>query len=157
MNKSNKYYSPSTTSMFDEAVHGVRQIAVEQTSAEIKARKRPKMVPNPACTIPSDAVSISHKQWEDLLEQLNHHGKVLEPGAKTPRAVDPPKSAEEVVARNRTQRDRLLAASDWTQLADVPIIDASRGQWQVYRQQLRDLDLSDPEWPVAPDDADATA
>lgn len=37
----------------------------------------------------------------------------------------------------RLQRDRLLAASDWTHLEDYPKQD--KQQWKQYRQQLRDV------------------
>lgn len=37
----------------------------------------------------------------------------------------------------RAQRDSLLAASDWTQLPDVPA--ATREKWAAYRQALRDV------------------
>jgi len=53
------------------------------------------------------------------------------------------KTAEEIAADTgslaanvRAQRDRLLAASDWTQLADAPVDQAA---WATYRQALRDL------------------
>ena len=38
--------------------------------------------------------------------------------------------------RMRLQRDRLLAASDWTQVADAPVDKAA---WAAYRQALRDF------------------
>ena len=38
--------------------------------------------------------------------------------------------------RMRLHRDRLLAASDWTQLPDAPVDAAA---WATYRQALRDL------------------
>jgi len=38
--------------------------------------------------------------------------------------------------RMRYHRDRLLAASDWTQLPDAPV---DRAAWSTYRQQLRDF------------------
>jgi Phage tail assembly chaperone protein len=53
----------------------------------------------------------------------------------------------------RTDRNKRLAESDWTQLADAPVNVA---QWSVYRQALRDV----PEqagfpftvnWPVQPE------
>jgi hypothetical protein len=52
----------------------------------------------------------------------------------------------------RHERDRLLASSDWTQLADAPI---DQQAWAVYRQSLRDLPeaVSDPAgmvWPEPP-------
>lgn len=37
----------------------------------------------------------------------------------------------------RAQRDILLAASDWTQLADVEL--ANKADWATYRQALRDF------------------
>lgn len=49
----------------------------------------------------------------------------------------------------RQQRNRLLAESDWTQLADSP---ADKDKWAVYRQELRDITIQeDPfsiTWPV---------
>ena len=71
------------------------------------------------------------------------------------RPVDPQK----VVAKNeralRQERDSLLAASDWTQLADAPV---DQSAWAVYRQQLRDLpatasDAANPDWPDVPTNA----
>jgi hypothetical protein len=48
---------------------------------------------------------------------------------------------EEVLAewwaeRMRMHRDRLLAESDWTQVADSPV---DREAWATYRQALRDF------------------
>ena len=55
----------------------------------------------------------------------------------------------------RAQRTRLLLASDWTQLADTPLSAEATGDWQVYRQTLRDVpantaDPLTPTWPTAP-------
>jgi len=52
----------------------------------------------------------------------------------------------------RDERDRLLTASDWTQVADAPVDPAA---WAAYRQQLRDIPqtFDDPDavvWPEAP-------
>ena len=52
----------------------------------------------------------------------------------------------------RAERDRRLAASDWTQVSDAPVDAAA---WAAYRQQLRDLPQnyilpSDVEWPEEP-------
>ena len=53
----------------------------------------------------------------------------------------------------RAERDRLLAACDWTQVQDAPVDAAA---WATYRQALRDVpeQAGFPEaveWPVAPD------
>jgi hypothetical protein len=69
--------------------------------------------------------------------------------------VKPPVKQEEIDAEwkaLRSRRDGLLAASDWTQLADAPV-DAA--EWATYRQALRDLptNTTDPfvvNWPVEP-------
>lgn len=39
----------------------------------------------------------------------------------------------------RIQRNQLLKASDWTQLADAPFTSEQRQLWTTYRQALRDL------------------
>ena len=44
--------------------------------------------------------------------------------------------ADILTARMRVHRDRLLAASDWTQTADAPVDKAA---WAAYRQALRDF------------------
>ena len=56
--------------------------------------------------------------------------------------------------RLRTERDALLAESDWTQGADSPLTEA-KASWATYRQELRDLpastDPADPTWPTPPE------
>lgn len=51
----------------------------------------------------------------------------------------------------RSQRNQLLAQSDWTQLADSP---ADKAVWATYRQELRNItSQSNPaniQWPVVP-------
>lgn len=91
--------------------------------------------------------------------------------------VDPPQypaeikpSAAELLAaarieffkQLRIQRDQFLAASDWTQLADVQFMHSEewRTAWATYRQGLRDLpqalvntdnyDVGVIEWPALP-------
>jgi hypothetical protein len=51
-------------------------------------------------------------------------------------------------------RNALLVASDWTQMVDVPMQNDKRVEWQVYRQQLRDItdqpNLENIIWPTPP-------
>lgn len=42
-------------------------------------------------------------------------------------------------AEVRAQRDKLLAETDWTQVADAPIDSATRSAMRIYRQLLRDV------------------
>lgn len=66
-----------------------------------------------------------------------------------------PLPIEEQWAAMRAQRDARLAASDWTQMVDVPLTSPTVDAWRAYRQALRDLpgltaDPSAPEWPEKP-------
>lgn len=52
----------------------------------------------------------------------------------------------------RSERDRLLAACDWTQVSDAPV---NASAWATYRQALRDVpgQVGFPEvivWPEVP-------
>ena len=52
----------------------------------------------------------------------------------------------------RANRNRKLATSDWTQLADAPV---DKQAWAAYRQALRDITVQagfpfDVTWPTAP-------
>ena len=53
----------------------------------------------------------------------------------------------------RSNRNRLLAESDWTQNRDVVL--SNDEEWKTYRQALRDLpanttDCTNPHWPTKP-------
>lgn len=63
-----------------------------------------------------------------------------------------PRTAETQWVVVRTERNKLLVGSDWTQMPDAP--DANKSAWSDYRQALRDITTqADPfniVWPVAP-------
>jgi len=53
------------------------------------------------------------------------------------------------------KRQRLLYASDWTQLPNGPLTTAQQAAWATYRQELRDIPQQsgypfNVVWPVAP-------
>lgn len=55
----------------------------------------------------------------------------------------------------RRQRDRMLLETDWTQLDDTPLDNATKLHWAVYRQQLRSVPEQegfpfDVTWPTKP-------
>ena len=60
--------------------------------------------------------------------------------------------------RIRTERNRLLSESDWTQGADSPLTTQQKSDWAVYRTSLRTLpedqssvtSYSDINWPTKP-------
>lgn len=43
---------------------------------------------------------------------------------------------DRAATQTREQRNQLLTASDWTQIADAPVDKAA---WATYRQELRDI------------------
>ena len=97
----------------------------------------------------------------DHTQNLVEGEPALEDGAWMRRWVITAASAEEVAERTeakwaaiRSERNRRLAACDWTQLPDAPV-DAT--VWTEYRQSLRDITLQqDPfniTWPVQPGEA----
>ena len=56
-------------------------------------------------------------------------------------------------AFNRERRDSILRFTDCKMLSDHPTTKQS--EWKTYRQELRDMDFSDPDnttWPTPPDD-----
>ncbi len=66
--------------------------------------------------------------------------------------VTPAPDTSVQAAEVRAQRNALLSACDWTQLADAPVDDLA---WATYRQALRDIPTQsgfplDVVWPVAP-------
>lgn len=67
------------------------------------------------------------------------------------RWVDP-RTEVELWAAVRAERDARLAATDWTQLPDVPL--TTKESWAAYRQALRDVTRqADPRaiaWPPPP-------
>lgn len=59
----------------------------------------------------------------------------------------------EAAANAREDRNRLLADSDWTQVADAPV---DKAVWATYRQALRDVTVQvgfpySVTWPVKPE------
>lgn len=65
-------------------------------------------------------------------------------------------TTEEKLAVIRTQRNSLLAQSDWTDTLSAKgrLGDAKYAEWQTYRQALRDFpatcDVNNPVWPTKP-------
>ena len=106
--------------------------------------------------LPDDALELSRGQHTELM-RLQGDGCIIVPNAQGfPVAVDPPPpSADERLAALRDQRDKLLRASDYTQMPDLPIGAELRAEWATYRQALRDLPalidyLDEIEWPTPP-------
>lgn len=102
--------------------------------------------------VPSDCVEISKEAHAELLAEQSS-GKVIVSDKKgLPQAVTP---AAPVLTWDtvRSQRNALLSASDWTQLADAPV---NKPAWATYREALRDITetFATPDavvWPTKPE------
>lgn len=57
--------------------------------------------------------------------------------AAEPDADDKARMDADQADRIRTERNRLLSESDWTQLADSPLDADAKLAWQLYRETLR--------------------
>ena len=102
---------------------------------------------------PNDIVDVTD-QYEYLFDQITYHNKriiVVSGSVELVNIPIPPITWDTI----RAERDKLLAASDYTQLLDAPVPNQS--QWAAYRQQLRDItqSFSSPDvvvWPNAPEE-----
>jgi Phage tail assembly chaperone protein len=70
-------------------------------------------------------------------------------------SVDTDTVTEAAWSQLRSQRDSLLAASDWRVLPYSPLTSEEQAAWVTYRQALRDLpgsvqDPLNPVWPSPP-------
>lgn len=68
----------------------------------------------------------------------------------------PAPTAEELAAQARSQRDALIAATDYLMATDYPLTDEKRQELTVYRQALRDVPEqpgfpTEIAWPVKPE------
>jgi|GEM_PF-2608420 len=148
-----RFYSPSTGGFYSTGVHGAREIEQPLTTRETKAGKRPELAPNPACTIPDDAVPITDQRHAELLaaqaDPAAGAGKEIVAIGGKPMARERVADPAERLAARRRERDRLLAASDWTQLGDAQAPGGAKA-WAAYRQNLRDLDMTTSDWPDRP-------
>lgn len=74
-----------------------------------------------------------------------------------PELTDKEKTAR-VMLEVRQIRDLALSSSDWTQVTDSPLTAEKRSEWQMYRQDLRDVtsdnshvtNLASIDWPTVP-------
>lgn len=102
---------------------------------------------------PDDIIDVTD-QYEFLFDQITYHNKRITVANDVVVLEDipvPPVTWDTI----RAERDKLLAASDYTQLLDAPVPNQS--EWAAYRQQLRDITQSfaSPDtvvWPNAPEE-----
>ena len=95
----------------------------------------------------SMSVPLDHanRHYAEIVRQVDAGELVVEP--------DPGPSEEQLAAEARSERDRLLKESDWTQVPDAPV---DHQAWAEYRQALRDVPQqtgfpTDINWPTKPE------
>ena len=94
---------------------------------------------------------ISPERLEQIIAE--DIARMNENNAKPAEELGPVPTAEDDMRVIRSERDRRIAESDWTQLPDVP--EATKTAWQAYRQALRDVpgnytNMIDVVWPTKP-------
>lgn len=124
------FYSKTTGGFYDTAIHGD--------------------------AIPADAVEITAEQHAALLD-AQASGKLIQAdkSGKPVAVAPPPPTDAELAARIRSERDSLIAKTDWTQASDSPLPADAKAAYVTYRQALRDVtkQATFPQsvtWPVAP-------
>jgi len=116
------------------------------TSAQYSAENRVNEMIH--CVIDGKSLSVpldpGNRHYAEIMRQVNAGELVVEP--------DPGPSEEQLAAQARSERDRLLDKSDWTQVPDAPV---DQSAWAEYRQALRDVPQqagfpTDVNWPTKP-------
>ncbi len=93
---------------------------VEVTSAQFLAAELPCAV-----TVTTGGVTLGSKVAFSQMRQTVGAATVV--------------SAEEYAAVYRQRRDTMLTETDYTQMADSPLTEASKAEFIAYRQALRDI------------------
>lgn len=111
--------------------------------------------PNIHQNIPVDAIEIPARRHKELLDGLATGQVIAIEAGEAYLAAPPPPSWDQMLSNLRSQRDKLLSASDHKMMPDYPASEAEREAWRLYRQQLRDLPETitnpvDVIWPEPP-------
>ena len=99
-------------------------------------------------------MSISQERLDKIAKMREEDiARMNANNAKPQSERGPVPTAEDDMIVIRSERDRRIAETDWTQLPDVS--DAIKSKWQGYRQALRDVPQSftNPAsvvWPTKP-------
>ena len=103
--------------------------------------------------IPPDAVIISEEDYQAYVQEQGKWLRDLVTGQRVPAPPPPPPTRDVLLVGIRAERDRRLAACDWTVLPDSALTPEKRAVWAVYRQILRDFPQScdplNPVWPIS--------
>jgi hypothetical protein len=89
----------------------------------------------PEDTMPENSLELTKEQWQ---EATVNKCKIVD-GLHTVITDTQEEIEQKAFASLRSQRNKLLRESDWTQMPDSPLTDAQKQAWAIYRQSLRDL------------------
>ncbi len=112
-----------------------------------------KIIANPDCMIPKDAIEVSAEDYAALMEAQSAGQMIVMSDRGIPQAIDRPVTNEQILATLRRRRNAALRDSDWTELPRVRLTAKDRKAWEDYRDALKDL----PAKAQAALDAGATA
>lgn len=112
-----------------------------------------KIIANPDCMIPKDAIEVSADDYAALMEAQSAGQMIVVGDRGIPQAVDRPVTNDQILATLRRKRNAALRDSDWTELPRVRLTAKDRKAWEAYRDALKDL----PAKAQAALDAGATA
>ncbi|WFS62484.1 tail fiber assembly protein [Pseudodesulfovibrio thermohalotolerans] len=87
----------------------------------------------------NEAMPLKREPYTDYETEWARGGDLIYREAAVSVTVDEAAKAEAEALEVRAERDRRLAESDWTQLADAPLDEAEKSGWAVFRQALRDV------------------
>lgn len=124
------YYSKQTNGFYDRSIHGDN--------------------------IPHDAVEITDEEHRALIDGQSTGKRIVADENGRPILADPPApTLEQLAEQARSERDSLLAETDYLVMPDYPIDPDLLASVRVYRQALRDItdQAGFPEtieWPVKP-------
>lgn len=126
------YYSAKSGGFYDESIHAKEQI-------------------------PSDAVSVTVEEYQELLTAQGKGKKITADSKGDPVVIDMPAPTEEQLAlAMRTKRDQLIANTDYLVMSDYPITADKLELVKTYRQLLRDITKQSGfpvniDWPAMPE------
>lgn len=133
---------------------------IQQKSNPSGAYPAPQSNPFPG------AIPLTDAQTQTLLDhngfvtiEPTEDGVTVTPNTEAWEAwkAEQPDPSDQLAAEVRAQRDTLLSACDWTQMADSPLDEETKAAWAAYRQELRDVPQQEgfPDtvnWPEEPAD-----
>lgn len=102
-------------------------------------------------TAPERKIEVTREEFDQATSRPNTRCRLNESGGIE--FVSDSEIPEIALSVALAKRARLLSASDWTQLPDVPL--TTKAAWATYRQALRDITAQpgyplDIVWPVSP-------